>query len=78
MLKDVHISKKVKYKGDATETAVPFLFPSLIGHFQALHFMSQLLANSQYVTKLISNFSNYQYEIYDYFDINFYIWWTLL
>ena len=73
MLKDVHISKKVKNKGDATETEVPFLFPNLISHFQALHFMSQLLANSQYITKLISKFSNYQYEIYDYLDINFYV-----
>ena len=40
MLKDVHISKKVKNKGDATETEVPFLFPNLISHLQALHFMS--------------------------------------
>lgn len=39
MLKEVHITKKVKYKGDATETEVPSLFPSLICHFQALHFM---------------------------------------
>lgn len=40
MLKDVHITKKVKYKGDATETEVLFLFPNLISHFQALHFIS--------------------------------------
>ena len=77
MLKDVHISKKVKYKGDATETGTVSL-PQFNKPLSALHFMSQLLANSQYITKLISNFSNYQYEIYDYFDINFYILWTLI